>query len=75
MTVVVWVKNVDKEMRVAEQVVITDTLPAGADYEWNSALVAGRTISVEGSNPYQFHIGALSRDDEVTLRYRTLPLW
>jgi uncharacterized repeat protein (TIGR01451 family) len=71
-TVTLCVKNVDAQGRTAMNVVVTDTLPDGFDYEWNSACVDNSNVPVVGVNPYQFNIGNLNPGKEVTLTYRMI---
>jgi hypothetical protein len=68
------VKNTDPD-RAATNVVITDQLPEGLNYEWGSAEVAGHSVTVTGANPYQFKVeGTLPANESVTLTYRALSL-
>jgi hypothetical protein len=68
------VKNVDAG-QAATNVVITDKLPEGLNYEWGSAEVAGHTVTVTGANPYQFRVdGSLPANQSVTLTYRAISL-
>lgn len=70
------VTNVDAERREATNVVVTDSAPAGFDYEWNSAGVVGgsRPLEVSGLNPYHFHVGTLTCGETVTITYRAVRL-
>jgi len=65
------VKNLDPNLAAAN-VIVTDKLPDGFDYEWESARVdhAAEAIAVVGANPYQFHIGHLMSNQSVILTYR-----
>lgn len=74
MTVVWGIRNVDTDGREAEKIVLTDTLPDGFDYEWESASADGRPVRTVGMNPYDFHIdGALPSQIELVLAYRAIP--
>lgn len=71
--VFVSVRNNDPA-RVAEEVVITDKLPEGFDYEWDSAAVEHYTVTVSGANPFQFKVkGQLAANQSLTLTYRAIP--
>jgi uncharacterized repeat protein (TIGR01451 family) len=70
--VVLCVKNADTQ-HTAQNVVVTDTLPDGFDYEWSSAYVDDQSMPVVGSNPYHFNIGNLDPGKEKILTYRAIP--
>ncbi len=67
--ILIRVRNVDSQKRVAENLVVTDILPDGYFYVSDSAHVSHGTVSVMGINPYQFKIGALNHNEENILRY------
>ena len=53
--------------------IVTDTLPDGLDYEWDSASVAGRDVRVEGTNPYTFYSdGPLECQSQIVLTYQAV---
>lgn len=74
--VTLQVKNVDAGKREAANVVVTDTLPKGWYYVWESARAAAdsKPIPVSGLNPYHFEVGSLGHGEGVTFTYRALPL-
>ena len=55
-------------------VVVTDSLPSGYEYVWDSAKVEEGTVQVAGSNPYRFTIDKLPVGATKTLQYRALLL-
>jgi hypothetical protein len=58
----------------AKNIVISDKVPDGFDYEWDSASTAGE-VTVTGANPYQFKIaGELAAGQSLTLEYRAISL-
>jgi hypothetical protein len=72
-TIILRVRNVDPHGRRARQVVATDTLPKGFEYEWNSASGATDNIEVTGINPYRFSIGDIPPGGQVLIHYRAIP--
>jgi uncharacterized repeat protein (TIGR01451 family) len=61
----------------ARQVVITDTLPDGFQYLWDTASISNTSdptykVSVIGINPYHFTVGKIDILKEVVLTYRGL---
>lgn len=68
-SVVVRVKNVDAGGRRAENVVLTETLPPGHDFDWGSAFVAGGEVPVAGTNPYRFSLGDVEAGESAELTY------
>jgi hypothetical protein len=72
-TAAIRLQNIDAKNRDAKNVVITENLIDGFDYEWNSAKTTdGRPIRTSGTNPYKFAIGGVGHLEEVTLRYRMI---
>ena len=71
--VVVRVENTDPERRTAQDVVVSETLPPGTEYAWDSARAAGRPVRVAGTNPYRFHLGDLPFGAQVVLTYSAFP--
>jgi uncharacterized repeat protein (TIGR01451 family) len=65
---VVVVRNRDTK-RTATKVVLTDTLPEGMAYRWDSARVNGASVPVVGTGPYEFHLGDVMAKAVVTLTY------
>lgn len=57
-----------------KEVVITDSLPSGYEYIWDSVKVEQGTIQVVGSNPYRFTIDTIPAGASKTLEYRALLL-
>lgn len=55
-------------------VVITDSLPTGYEYVWDSAQVEDGTVHVAGSNPYRFTLDELPAGGSKLLQYRALLL-
>lgn len=73
-TVFLDIMNTDP-LKAADNVVITDKLPEGLNYEWGSAVVAGHSVTVTGANPYQFKVeGTLPAKQSLTLTYRAISL-
>jgi hypothetical protein len=73
-TVTLQIKNVDKEKRLAENVVVIESIQDGFDYEWASARYTGsQQFEITGSNPYKFTIGSLPFNERVNITYRMLP--
>lgn len=66
-SVVVRVKNVDKDERSAENVVITVTLPPEHNFDWGSAFVAGQEVPITGTNPYRFSLGDIKAGESAEL--------
>jgi hypothetical protein len=57
--------------RAVEEVRVTDTLPNGTHYVWNSALSGGRVLPVSGSNPITIELGGLAAEEQRIVVYRT----
>ena len=53
----------------ANATTVSDRLPDGLDFEWDSARIGERKIHVWGTNPYKFYIGDLASKDEAILTY------
>ncbi|HLL69939.1 MAG TPA: hypothetical protein VK363_00820 [Pyrinomonadaceae bacterium] len=70
-TVVVQVRNTDAK-RGVDGVVVTDTLPDGWRYVWDSVAVDTGEVKVSGVNPYRFNITSLGPDEEVILTYQAV---
>lgn len=51
-------------------IVLTDTVPAGFAYEWESATNNSQPVAVEGLNPYRFTIGTLAPGSKTTVTYQ-----
>ena len=73
------VTNADAQSRPVTDVVLTDTLPVGYEYVWNSAWVSARDAhgivirapaTVEGTNPYRIRIGDLAASQSITFSYK-----
>ncbi len=71
--VILNVLNTDEQSRVATNVVVTEVLPPGIEYEWGSAEVEGRPIRVLGINPYVFPLGNIPGAASATLRFSVIP--
>jgi uncharacterized repeat protein (TIGR01451 family) len=71
--VTVRVRNADPAGRPAHAVVVSDTLPEGVEYVWDSARAPGRSPRVAGVNPYRFHLGGVEPGAEVVLSYLAVP--
>ena len=54
------------------EVMLTDTLPEGFAYDWNSATCNGQQVHAEGINPYQFSLGDIAPNTRVILTYRMI---
>lgn len=68
-TITLRVANADPAGRPAKDVLVTDTLPEGFDYAWNSAVIGGHRVTVSGTNPYAFEVGAVAPRSVVELTY------
>lgn len=68
----VFIQVRNKASEAASNTLVKDTLPEGYEYLWDSARVAGRTVSVSGANPYHFDIGPLKANEEIVLTYRAV---
>jgi hypothetical protein len=73
-TVFVRVKNVDTEGRIALNVVLTETLLPGRDFDWGTALVGGQEAPVTGTNPYIFSLGDINAGESKELKYQVI-IW
>jgi uncharacterized repeat protein (TIGR01451 family) len=71
-TVSIKIKNIAAKNRKGRKVVVTDTLPDGLDYVWDSAAVNNQPAPVFGNNPYHFKIGDVDAGVEVVLTYRVV---
>jgi hypothetical protein len=78
--VTVVVRSLEKTGQVTD-VIVTDTMPPGYEYVWESARVDGRgSIPVSGYNPYRFQVtristtdaGSLAAGDQIALTYLML---
>jgi hypothetical protein len=86
LTVTLRVKNIDPLERTARSVILTDTLPPGWEYVWDSAAfftsdraqlssaqgVEVRPAPVTGTNPYRFEVGNLIYEQQALLVYQAL---
>lgn len=70
--VTIRVANLDRQKRKAESVLVTDTLPEGFEYAWDTAEVAGRRITVSGANPYVFSVGVVAPGGTIDLTYHAI---
>jgi uncharacterized repeat protein (TIGR01451 family) len=69
MRVVIVVENRD-ESRTATGVVVTDRLPEGTAYRWNSATVGGQPVDrVTGTGPYRFHLQDIPAEGSAVLTF------
>jgi hypothetical protein len=70
-TVTLSVKNVDPRRQDAEDIIVTDTLAEGFDYQWSSVRLLNypRRVEVEGTNPMRFRVGNLKFDEKLILLY------
>jgi hypothetical protein len=65
------VRNPNAE-QAAEEVTLTDKLPDGFDYQWDSARVNDNSVEVTGVNPYIFKIGLLPQASDAILTYKAI---
>jgi uncharacterized repeat protein (TIGR01451 family) len=73
-TVSIQVRNADQDNKDARGVVLTDTVPDGYGFEWDSATVGSGGVRVTGANPYHFHCDAqVNPNDRLLLTYRIVP--
>jgi hypothetical protein len=72
MTILLGATNASAD-ESAKEVVIADTLPDGFEYVWDSAWSDGRTVTVNGTNPYSFEVGDLAPGAGVLLSYWAVP--
>lgn len=68
-SVVVRVKNVDKNGRSARNVILIVTLPPEHNFDWGSAFVANQQVPVTGTNPYRFSLGDIEVGESAELSY------
>ena len=54
------------------EVRVTDTLPAGERYLWNSALSDGRPLTVRGTDPVTIELGGLAPGEQRFVVYRSI---
>jgi len=55
--------------------VVTDKLPDGLHYEWDTASIDNGAVTASGSNPYRFAInGPLAANQSVTVTYQAISL-
>ena len=74
LTIVLRIKNTDATQQV-DNIVVTDKLPDGLHYEWDSAESDLAAVVVSGSNPYKFAlVGQLAANASLTLTYRAICL-
>jgi uncharacterized repeat protein (TIGR01451 family) len=73
-TVTIQVKNIDNRKREAKKVIITDTVPDGFEYVWDSAHVNSQSISVAGTNPYHFELNNIPYLGSQILTYNIIAL-
>jgi hypothetical protein len=68
--------KVDPEVNVAHDVIVTDALPEGFHYLWNSARRSDAPVKVDvlGTNPMRFNIGTIHPERSAILTYRVTPL-
>lgn len=81
-TIKLGVRNIDGRKRRADKVIVTDTLPDGYQYEFDSAgaqarnlhslLLCDRNVQVQGANPYQFTVTDLGPDELLIVTYRVV---
>ena len=72
-TIVLTVRNTNADQPV-NNLVITDKLPEGLHYEWDSAQSSLGRIDVSGANPYKFAVGQLAANESLTLTYNGISL-
>lgn len=58
--------------KTVKQVVLSDRLPDGYDYEWDSAQLDGTSTRLTGTNPYRFIVGDLAPGEKTQLCYRAV---
>jgi len=68
------VTNIDSKGRTATNVQVTDQLPEGFDYGWDTAEIDGRKAKVpmSGANPHVFTVGDVAPLHPVELTYRAV---
>lgn len=72
--IVLRIKNTNAQLE-ARNIVVTDKLPDGLYYEWDSATSDSGNVEISGSNPYQFAItGPLGVNKSLTLSYQAISL-
>lgn len=73
-TITVLIRNSDPRGRTVSNIVVTDTLPEGFDYEWGSENLEGDgEVEIIGGNPYKFRIiGDLEPGEIKVLSYRAI---
>jgi hypothetical protein len=68
--------KVDPNANVSHDVIVTDALPEGFHYLWNSARRSDAHVKVDvlGTNPMQFNIGTVHPARSAILTYRVTRL-
>ncbi len=66
------VKNVDGGKRPVEDVLVTDRLPEGYEYVWETFVSDREGATISGMNPYKFSVGTLQHNEQVVLSYCAL---
>ncbi|HRQ38318.1 MAG TPA: hypothetical protein PLD25_10425 [Chloroflexota bacterium] len=70
--IVFLVKNTDEQD--ADHLVVTDTVPSGYCFQWDSLNHGAKPIIVKGTNPYYFVINGLASKAEEQFSYCICPL-
>jgi len=70
-TIYLRVKNTGKDSITG--VTVTDLLADDLDFQWDSAKLDGREVSVSGTNPFEFKMGDLGKGAEAILTYQAIP--
>lgn len=74
LNVSIQVRNADESGRETRKLVLTDTVPDGYEYQWNSATVNHGRLEVEGINPYSFRLSEPLRPGRpLELTYGIVP--
>ncbi len=72
--IILRIKNTNEKSE-ARKIVVTDKLPDGLYYEWDSATSDVGEVEISGSNPYQFALtGPLGANQSLTLSYQVISL-
>jgi hypothetical protein len=65
------VKNTDSDT-TAKAITVKDRISEDLDFEWGSARVGGKNVTMSGTNPYEFLIGDLPPENEAILTYKVI---
>ena len=71
-TVTFRVRNIDAKKSVASTVTISDLLPEGYVYVWDSAKVSEGSVTLISSSPPKFQLASVAPDKDLILTYSAI---